>query len=308
MNKLTPTALALLLLASTAVEAAAQERQGRGRGERPAASEDGGRRGGGDRGQREGRRGGDDGAQRPPRAERPQRAERPEPQPQQAAPDRSGGRAEWRNRGGEGRPNWNRDVGQNRGDRGPRGERPQAVSPPLQAAQPNREWPGRGDQPGMWTRGRATEAGQRELQRRDGQDRRDWRRDDDRRDEGRRDWDRNNDGRRDWDRRDNDRRWDNERNRPRYDRRNYPSVWRPSQRFRMSVYRPPVGYYHRSWRYGDILPRGWWGSNYYISDWWQYDLPIPPIGYEWVRVGEDAYLVDTFTGRIVQVVYDIFWW
>lgn len=324
MNKVTPTALALLLLASTAVEAAAQERQGRGRGERPAASDDGGRRGGGDgqrggwRGDGGGRRGGD-GGQRPQRSEAAPQAQAA--QPQQAAPERSGGRAEWRNRQGEGRPNWNRDGGQGRGDRGFRGQRPDVAAPqPAQAVQPNRDWQNRGDRPGMWTRGRPTVEGQRELQRRDGPDRRDWRGDDNRRGDGRRDWDRGNDGRRDWDnRRGNDnrwdgrdnRRWDNNdryRERPRYDRRNYPSVWRSSQRFRVSIYRPPVGYYSRNWGYGDILPRGWWGPSYYISDWWQYDLPIPPLGYEWVRVGEDAYLIDTYTGRVVQVAYDIFWW
>ena len=326
MNKVTPTALALLLLASTAVEAAAQERQVHGRGERPAASDDGGgRRGGGEGG---GRQDHGDRGPRPDRADRPQAA--------QAQPP-SAGRPEWQGRrgGGDGQRGWNRDAGQGHG---PRGERPQLAPPqvsqptmPPAMSRPERDGRGRGDQPGMWTRGRPADAGAREQQRREWQGQRgDAQRQWDRNHDGRRDWDRNNDGRRDWDnnRRDDDRRWgghdndrrwdgrdnrrwdnnDRYRSRPRYDRRNYPSIWRPSERFRVSIYRPPVGYYHRDWRYGDILPRGWWSPSYYISDWWQYDLPIPPIGYEWVRVGEDAYLIDTFTGRIVQVVYDIFWW
>lgn len=299
MNKLTPTALALLLLASTAMEAAAQEHRGRG-GDRSAASDNGARRGGdGQRGPRA------DGARRDrtPQAQTQTQTQTQAPPPARATPPAARAPRPDRNQNG-----WNRGAAQ-----------PRATPPAAN----------RGGQPGMWNRGRPTADGVREQQRRDQNasrptnDRRDWdnnRRDNDRRWDGRRDNDRSNWDRPNWnDRRDNDRRWDsrdnrrwdnNDRNRqrPRYDRRHYPSVWRPSQRFRMSIYRPPVGYYHRAWNYGDILPRGWWGPNYYISDWWQYDLPIPPIGYEWVRVGEDAYLVDTYTGRVVQVAYDIFYW
>jgi Ni/Co efflux regulator RcnB len=127
-----------------------------------------------------------------------------------------------------------------------------------------------------------------------------------------RDWDRNrnwNDGRdRDWSRdrawRERGRDWD--RDRPRYDRRHYPPVYRSQRRFRGPVWTPPIGFYSRSWVFGDTLPRGWYGPNYRI-DWWSYGLPIPPIGYEWVRIGDDAVLVDEFTGRIVQVVPNLFW-
>jgi Ni/Co efflux regulator RcnB len=109
-----------------------------------------------------------------------------------------------------------------------------------------------------------------------------------------------------------DRRWEGDRNwsgrdRPRYDRRYYPPVFHAERRFRGPTYRPPVGFYDRSWVFGDIVPRGWYGSQYYIDDWWTYGLPVPPVGYEWTRIGDDAVLVDTFTGRIVQVVYDLFW-
>lgn len=111
-----------------------------------------------------------------------------------------------------------------------------------------------------------------------------------------------------------DRRWDGNRNwsgrdrdRPRYDRRYYPPVFHADRRFRGPAYRPPIGFYDRSWVFGDVVPRGWYGSQYYIDDWWSYGLPVPPVGYEWTRIGDDAVLVDTFTGRIVQVVYDLFW-
>ena len=37
-------------------------------------------------------------------------------------------------------------------------------------------------------------------------------------------------------------------------------------------------------------------------------LPYPPPGAEWIRVGADALLVDIFTGEILDVAYDAFYW
>ncbi|WP_374571758.1 RcnB family protein [Phenylobacterium sp.] len=99
----------------------------------------------------------------------------------------------------------------------------------------------------------------------------------------------------------------NDRDRPRYDRRYYPPIYQTPRRYHVTPYRPPAGWYAYGWSFGDILPRAWYGPNYFIDDWWAYGLPIPPFGYEWVRVGDDALLVDTYTGRVVQVVYDLFW-
>lgn len=150
------------------------------------------------------------------------------------------------------------------------------------------------------------QGGDRDRRDRDG---RDW---NDRGRDGRDRDDRNRDGRnwndgRNWQ---GDRRWDDPRRhqpRPRYDRRRYEPTWRSPQRYRGWVYRPPAGFYARSWVYGDLLPRNWWANDYRILDWWSYGLPIPPAGYEWVRVGDDALLVDMYSGRVVQVAYDLFW-
>lgn len=136
------------------------------------------------------------------------------------------------------------------------------------------------------------------------------------RDRGDRDWgdrDRGGDDRR-WDdgRRGGDPRWNdgrrpNDHDRPRYDRRHYPPVYRIPHRYHVPPYRRPPGWYSFSWGFGDVLPNGWYGSNYRILDWWSYGLPMPPLGYDWIRVGDDALLVDNFSGRVVQVVYDLFW-
>ncbi len=146
-------------------------------------------------------------------------------------------------------------------------------------------------------------------------------------DRGQGGWDRNNDGRPDrgnggWDRNNDGRpdgRWDGrrpgegrqtrnrDRNRHWYDSRNWRHEYRSSRRFRLGVYAYPRGWYSNSWRYGDILPYGWYGSNYYLNDYWSYGLPMPPIGCEWVRVGDDAYLVDIWSGRVYSVYYNLFW-
>jgi Ni/Co efflux regulator RcnB len=116
------------------------------------------------------------------------------------------------------------------------------------------------------------------------------------------------DGRR-WD---GDRGWDRDRRGPpanwqRWERGRFPPVYAAQRRFHIGPYSPPYGWYVRSWGFGDFLPRGWFGQPYWIDDFWYYDLPYPPPGFHWVRVGDDALLVDDYSGRVVQVVDDIFW-
>jgi Ni/Co efflux regulator RcnB len=119
-----------------------------------------------------------------------------------------------------------------------------------------------------------------------------------------RDWNRDRDRDRDWDRRDRDH---DRRDHPRWEQRRYPPIYNSPSRYRGPSWRPPRGYYVRSWRFGEILPRGWYEPEYRILDWWAYDLPEPPYGYDWVRVGPDVLLIDSYTGRIVQVVRLVFW-
>jgi len=89
-----------------------------------------------------------------------------------------------------------------------------------------------------------------------------------------------------------------------------PDRWRrtyhATHRYRTQHYRNPPGFYIRSWVFGDFLPQAWYAPNYYL-DWWSYGLPRPPIGTEWVRSGDDALLVDTWSGEVLSVYYDLFW-
>ena len=94
---------------------------------------------------------------------------------------------------------------------------------------------------------------------------------------------------------------------PHYDPRRYPPVWTPPYRYRADRWVPPPGFSPRRWSYGEVLPWTWWTPRYRIETWWLYGLPVPPLGYAWVRLGRDAALVDLWTGRIVQVAFFLFW-
>jgi Ni/Co efflux regulator RcnB len=76
--------------------------------------------------------------------------------------------------------------------------------------------------------------------------------------------------------------------------------------FRGGVYHRPPGFRYRRWSFGDFLPSLYWGSSYWINDFYYYDLMPPPAGTVWVRYGDDAVLIDRITGEVIQVEYGIF--
>ena len=135
-------------------------------------------------------------------------------------------------------------------------------------------------------RGRHERHNDRDWDRRDNRHDRDWDRRDDRHD---RDWDRR-DGhydRRDWDRYNSFRHYD-------------------GGRFDRGRYVRPHGYYYRSWRYGDRLPRAYYGHRYVVNDYYVYHLRQPPYGYHWVRVDNDIVLASIATGLVVSAVFGLF--
>ena len=304
-------ALALALGAATlAIPASAQERGDRGGW--------GEQRGGGSGGDRGGDRGGNWGN----RGDGP-RAEQPAP-----------GRPAWN---GSGRPDWNRPAPQPAPPPPPQAAPPQA---PPQATGPsyrsysgpgageNRAPPQQGWDGRRWN-GQNWNNGARDRDR-------DWNRDRDRdgradaprpdwqRDRGRvpnQSWDRNRswDSNRGWDRNRgdprrnswsvgrSDGRWD--RDWRRYNRYNWQG-WRDSHRevYRIGRYTPPYrSYAYRRVGIGVLLDGGYFGSRYWISDPWMYRLPPAYGPYRWVRYYDDALLVDTFSGEVVDVIYDFFW-
>jgi len=126
------------------------------------------------------------------------------------------------------------------------------------------------------------------------------RRDFDRRDNNNRPGFNRNDGRRDFGRNDyrGNRNWSQ-----------YHRAFNATHRFqyRGARYVRPSGWYYRRWTFGDFLPSLFWGSSYWINDWGYYDLMPPPPGTVWVRYGDDAVLIDRYSGEVIQVEYSIFY-
>jgi len=68
----------------------------------------------------------------------------------------------------------------------------------------------------------------------------------------------------------------------------------------------PGGWYAHSWYYGNVLPIGWYGPEFYLN-FGLYGLLGPPIGCEWVREGPDAVLVDIWSGQVLSVERGVFY-
>jgi Ni/Co efflux regulator RcnB len=202
-----------------------------------------------------------------------------------------------------------------RGGGGERGGRPPAAAPapqpaPQAAPAPRAAPPAAPQQAqNMWPGAQRNDnRGRPEANRNDnrGGNRPDFNRNNDRRDYGR------NDGNRNYGRSDN-RRFDNNRsgyrgNYARNDWSRYHRSFNASRRFhfRGGIYHRPAGWYYRRWTFGDFLPSLFWGSTYWINDYYYYDLMPPPPGTVWVRYGDDALLIDRYSGEIIQVEYSVF--
>ena len=83
--------------------------------------------------------------------------------------------------------------------------------------------------------------------------------------------------------------------------------WNAGQRFRGPAYYFPRGFGSREWSFGEFLPGPYFDNDYVLSDYWDYGLPTPPYGFEWVRVGSDALLVRPVDGYILDVAHNLFW-
>jgi Ni/Co efflux regulator RcnB len=90
------------------------------------------------------------------------------------------------------------------------------------------------------------------------------------------------------------------------DRTAYQHNFQAARSYHIGPYRPPHGYVVRRWAYGQVLPRVFWAPQYLVADYWLFALEVPPAGYEWVRYGNDALLISTDDGTILQVEYSVF--
>jgi len=136
--------------------------------------------------------------------------------------------------------------------------------------------------------------------------------------------DRNRDGR-------IDRRWD--RNNTRVDQRyrdtryatrtsrNWNRSWRNDRRYDWQRHRQANRSYYRLGRYyapyrdyryrrlsiGLSLGSAFYGSRYWINNPSYYRLPAAYPGTRWIRYYDDVLLIDTYTGEVIDVIYDFFW-
>jgi hypothetical protein len=86
--------------------------------------------------------------------------------------------------------------------------------------------------------------------------------------------------------------------------------WRDAHRdaFHVGRYNPPYrNYYYSRLAIGYVLDPLFWGDSYWIYDADAYRLPSAYAPYRWVRYYDDALLVDTDSGQVVDTIYDFFW-
>jgi hypothetical protein len=76
--------------------------------------------------------------------------------------------------------------------------------------------------------------------------------------------------------------------------------------FRLGLYFDPFGWGYQRYSIGWRLWPSYYSSNYWFNP-VQYGLPYAPPGYQWVRYYDDALLVDTWSGQVVDVIYNFFW-
>jgi hypothetical protein len=91
----------------------------------------------------------------------------------------------------------------------------------------------------------------------------------------------------------------------RYDWQNYRN--RHRSQFHLSFYYDPFGWGYQPYQIGWRLWPSYYSSRFWINDPWQYRLPYSPPGTQWVRYYDDAVLVDTWSGQVVDVIYNFFW-
>ena len=100
--------------------------------------------------------------------------------------------------------------------------------------------------------------------------------------------------------------WDGSwRNNHRYDWQNHRRHHRSL--FHLGLYLDPYGWGYQPFSIGWRLWPSYYSNRYWINDPWQYRLPYAPPGYVWVRYWNDAMLVDTWTGTVVDVIPGFFW-
>lgn len=86
----------------------------------------------------------------------------------------------------------------------------------------------------------------------------------------------------------------------------YTRTTTATKHFNAGVYVGPTGYVYSRYTVGQRAPAMFLGGHYTLSKFSSYGLESPPDGLTWIRVGDDALLIDGNTGEVVQADYGLF--
>ena len=79
-----------------------------------------------------------------------------------------------------------------------------------------------------------------------------------------------------------------------------------TKHYNAGVYVGPSGYSYSRYSVGMRAPSMFLGGHYEVAHYSTYGLETPPDGLTWIRVGDDALLIDGNTGEVVQADYGLF--
>ncbi len=79
-----------------------------------------------------------------------------------------------------------------------------------------------------------------------------------------------------------------------------------SKHYDAGVYVGPSGYVYSRYAVGMRAPAMFRGGHATLEHYSTYGLETPPDGLTWIRVGNDALLIDGATGEVVQADYGLF--
>jgi len=79
-----------------------------------------------------------------------------------------------------------------------------------------------------------------------------------------------------------------------------------TKHYNAGAYVGPTGYVYSRYAVGMRAPGMFLGGHYTLTKYSTYGLESPPDGLTWIRVGDDALLIDGNTGEVVQADYGLF--
>jgi Ni/Co efflux regulator RcnB len=87
----------------------------------------------------------------------------------------------------------------------------------------------------------------------------------------------------------------------------FHAAFRAPHRFHARAWVAPRGFHYRRFSVGERIPGILLAADFFLDDYAAYGLEYPGTEYVWVRDGDDAVLVDRYTGDVIEVEYDVFY-